>query len=403
MTFGTDPGTGTSRAQSSGTRSKPMLRAATAGNSASRSSVRVKMQRDDVVGDEVVAAHDLAQQPLGRAQDGLGLVLIDGGRAAEGEQTHAGASSRTAGRPGARIRKCLAFLILPTECLLSLIRPDHAHEPARRSLHAGLRPPSAQAGRPRRGARGAAPRARARARRARRTAASSSLACVEIGKTVLLLEYDLRARERGWASTDVREVSPQADFRKTIAELAFGLLQSISREERMRARARRALGVVKAFSLGAPGLTARIDVEAATGTADSGDPEGDLAALLVEVGEIARAGGTGALFLVDEMHNLRPEALGAVAMAFHRLSQRALPVVLVGAGLPPLPRLLFQAEPYAERALRLPRARQAERRRRARRARGPAALRDVAFERHHSAAIEDSGGYPSFLQQYGRV
>src|SRR3954447_13318594 len=44
MTIGSDPGTGTSRAHSSGTRSKPSLRAATAGNSASRSFVSVKMQ-----------------------------------------------------------------------------------------------------------------------------------------------------------------------------------------------------------------------------------------------------------------------------------------------------------------------------------------------------------------------
>ena len=225
-----------------------------------------------------------------------------------------------------------------------------------------------------------------------------------VGKTVLLLEYDLLAREQGWSSTDVREVSPQADFRTTFAELAFGLLRSMSRKERMRSRARRALGVVKAFSLGAPGLTARIDVEAATGTADSGDPEGDLAALLVEVGEVARAGGTGALFLVDEMHNLRPEALGAVAMAFHRLSQRALPVVLVGAGLPPLPRLLFQAKPYAERLFTYRElGRLSDGAAHAALA-GPAALRDVAFEQDAvRLAIEGSGGYPYFLQEYGRV
>src|SRR3954453_3777870 len=44
MTRGSEPGTGISQAQSSGTALKPMLRAATAGNSASRSSVSVKMQ-----------------------------------------------------------------------------------------------------------------------------------------------------------------------------------------------------------------------------------------------------------------------------------------------------------------------------------------------------------------------
>src|SRR3954453_23337245 len=44
MTRGSELGTGISRAQSSGTALKPTLRAATAGNSASRSSVSVKMQ-----------------------------------------------------------------------------------------------------------------------------------------------------------------------------------------------------------------------------------------------------------------------------------------------------------------------------------------------------------------------
>src|ERR1043166_5155748 len=44
MTRGSDPGTSTSRAHSSGTELNPILRAAPAGNSASRSFVSVKMQ-----------------------------------------------------------------------------------------------------------------------------------------------------------------------------------------------------------------------------------------------------------------------------------------------------------------------------------------------------------------------
>src|SRR5436305_14778204 len=44
ITRGIDPGTGTSRAHSRGTRLSPSRRAATAGNSASRSCVSVKMQ-----------------------------------------------------------------------------------------------------------------------------------------------------------------------------------------------------------------------------------------------------------------------------------------------------------------------------------------------------------------------
>jgi hypothetical protein len=36
-------------------------------------------------------------------------------------------------------------------------------------------------------------------------------------------------------------------------------------------------------------------------------------------------------------------------MSMKRVGQRGLPVALVGAGLPPLPRLLRAAKPYAER------------------------------------------------------
>ena len=98
-----------------------------------------------------------------------------------------------------------------------------------------------------------------------------------VGKTVLLLEFETLAREAGWVCNDVEEVG-SGDFRQTFAELAYQMLLSMSRRKRMQARATAALGVLKAFSLGLPGgITAKIDVEAASGTADTGDPERDLA------------------------------------------------------------------------------------------------------------------------------
>jgi hypothetical protein len=171
-----------------------------------------------------------------------------------------------------------------------------------------------------------------------------------VGKTVLLLEFDVIAREAGWASTDVQEVGTQLDFRNSFARMALRLLRSMSLKERMKDRAKRALSVVKAFSASAPGgVKLQIDVDAASGTADTGDIEEDLADLMVEIGEVARAGGVGALFLIDEMQNLDDASLGAISMAFHRLSQKGLPVALVGAGLPKLRLSLRSAKPYSAR------------------------------------------------------
>ena len=64
-----------------------------------------------------------------------------------------------------------------------------------------------------------------------------------VGKTVLLLEFETLAREAGWACNDVEEVG-SGDFRQTFAELAYQMLLSMSRRERMRARATAALGVL---------------------------------------------------------------------------------------------------------------------------------------------------------------
>lgn len=226
-----------------------------------------------------------------------------------------------------------------------------------------------------------------------------------VGKTVLLIEFDALAREAGWVSTDVHEVGSQADFRTTFSETAFHLLLTMSRRDRMKDRARKALGVLKAFSVGAPGgLSARIEVDIESGTADTGDPEGDLTALLAEIGEVAQTGSTGALFLLDEMQNLDSSALAAICMAFHRISQKNLPVALVGAGLPQLPRLLRQAKPYAERLFQYrdldrlpdPAARMA--------LITPAQRLGVTYEEDAvRRIISECGGYPYFIQEYGRV
>jgi hypothetical protein len=84
----------------------------------------------------------------------------------------------------------------------------------------------------------------------------------------------------------------------------------------MRKRALAALGVVKAFTAKGPGgVELQLKVEATTGTADTGDPEEDLADLLATIGEVAETGGTSALFVVDEMQNLDPSSLAAICKA----------------------------------------------------------------------------------------
>jgi hypothetical protein len=171
-----------------------------------------------------------------------------------------------------------------------------------------------------------------------------------VGKTVLLLELDIIASEAGWATTEVQEVGSVPDFRSTFAQMATRLLREMSRKHRIRDRVERAHGVVKAFSVVTPGgVQLKLDVEAVAGVADSGDPEQDLVELLREIGQTAASAGSGALFLIDEMHNLDASSLSEVCMAFQAVSRDALPVALAGAGLPDFQVRLMRANSYADR------------------------------------------------------
>ena len=225
-----------------------------------------------------------------------------------------------------------------------------------------------------------------------------------VGKTVLLMELDILASEAGWATTDVQEVGSSADFRATFAQMASRLPREMSRRHRMKERIERALGVVKAFSMLTPGgIQLKLDVEALTGVADSGDPEQDLVELLREIGETARAAGSGALFVVDEMHNLDAASLAAVCMAFQAISRDALPVAMVGAGLPDLQVRLMKAKPYADRLFEYRElGRLADASARAALVK-PATTLGVDFDEDAARAVVGlAAGYPYFLQEYGR-
>jgi len=224
-----------------------------------------------------------------------------------------------------------------------------------------------------------------------------------VGKTVLLMELDVLATEAGWATTDVQEVGSQPDFRVTFARMAARLLREMSRKHRMKDRVDRALGVVKAFSVAVPaGVQLKLDVQPATGVADSGDPEQDLSDLVREIGEVAQITGAGALFLVDEMHNLDASSLAAICIAFQAISRHALPVAMVGAGLPDLQVRLMSAKPYADRLFQYhelgrmsPAAARAA-------LIAPAATRGVSYEEPAARrVVEESAGYPYFIQEYG--
>ncbi len=227
-----------------------------------------------------------------------------------------------------------------------------------------------------------------------------------VGKTVLLGAFEEKARERHWATVDA-EITKNVDFGGRMANLVRRALLQIAPRARWKARAKKAAGVLKSFSLTVNSegtVSAGLDLDAIEGLADSGVIGEDLTDLLIALGEAAQDHGTGVVFLFDEIQFLRVAELEALIAALHKTVQRSLPITLVGAGLPQIPRLAGEAKSYAERLFKFPEIGQLPASDAAEAVVAPA--RELAVD-YTAAAVKAivayAEGYPYFLQEYGKI
>ncbi|HEX4986157.1 MAG TPA: ATP-binding protein [Burkholderiales bacterium] len=226
------------------------------------------------------------------------------------------------------------------------------------------------------------------------------------GKTVLLDRMRNDAEAAGLHT--LRIEAPEG--RSLPAILAPQLRQALlrlSRVERARDLGQRALralaGFAKALKIKYQDIEVGIDYDPEPGLADNGDLEHDLQALLEAAGEAAQSAGTALVLFIDELQYVEENQMAALITALHRIAQRQLPVMMVGAGLPQLPGRMGRAKSYAERLfdfppigpLDAPAARDA--------LVVPAAAQNVVFE---PAALDrivrETRGYPYFLQEWGK-
>lgn len=227
-----------------------------------------------------------------------------------------------------------------------------------------------------------------------------------VGKTVLLTRFQELAREGGWTTVEA-EITKNSDFGDRMANFARRALLQLAPRDRWKERAARAAAVLRSFQLTLQSdgsVTAGFDVEPAAGLADSGHLDEDLTDVFLALGEAAQEQGSGVVFLIDEVQFLDAPEFEALIAAMHKTVQRQLPITLVGAGLPQLPRLAGEAKSYAERLFKFPQIGRLS----AEQARialaEPAKRLGVEFEPDAlAAAVGFTEGYPYFLQEYGNT
>ena len=224
-----------------------------------------------------------------------------------------------------------------------------------------------------------------------------------VGKTVLLNKIEEMAESAGHLTSFI-----EAPEGKPLSELLIPKLNQVLRKlsvtEQAKAKVHQAFGALRsfasAFKLSYGDATLSVDPE--VGVADSGDLESDLPELFLRVGEAAKAAGKAWTLLIDEVQYLRPIDLAALIVALHKISQKELPVLFFGAGLPQVAALSGDAKSYAERLFHYP-------------AVGPllpddakTAIRQPVEDEGESiseGALDEvlfkTQGYPYFLQEWG--
>lgn len=232
-----------------------------------------------------------------------------------------------------------------------------------------------------------------------------------VGKTVLLNALRSQAIRRLWGTGKI-EARPDQSIRRPLSSALHMAIRELTPRHRDPDHIEKFLGVLKAFALRSSGENTKlrdrwhpgIDVPAASGRADTGDIEVDLVELLVDAAGVARDVGSGIAIFIDEMQDIPAPDVSALCAACHELSQQALPLVVVGAGLPHLPAVLSASKSYSERLFRYVRIDRLDRGAADFALVAPAEDEGVTYEPAALDALyEATDGYPYFVQAYGKV
>ncbi|MCL2613215.1 MAG: ATP-binding protein [Nocardioidaceae bacterium] len=230
-----------------------------------------------------------------------------------------------------------------------------------------------------------------------------------VGKTVLLNALRGAAVRKGWG-TGKLEARPDQSLRRPLASALHQAVRELGHPEPDETA--QVLGVVRAFVERDAGADAKlrdkwspgIDAPVVRGRGDSGDIEIDLVELLSDIGGLAADVGKGVGIFVDEMQDLGADDVSALCAACHELSQSGLPVIVVGAGLPHLPAVLSASKSYSERLFSYQRIDRLARDAADRALSAPAAEEDAEYDPAALDAMYDAtGGYPYFIQAYGKA
>lgn len=170
-----------------------------------------------------------------------------------------------------------------------------------------------------------------------------------VGKTVLINKLQKIAEDKDIFCRHI-EIEERNDFISQIATCSQAFLRKVSAKEKFKHLIQKPLDAIKAlvvsfdpndntFSLS---LQER-ELYKSTNLTQS------LTDVFTTIGETAYKAETPICFFIDEIQYMRPKELGSLIAALHRTNQLGYPVMIIGAGLPKIYKMLSEEKSYSER------------------------------------------------------
>jgi len=240
----------------------------------------------------------------------------------------------------------------------------------------------------------------ARAKGGRPAKSAIMLGLRGVGKTVLLNAFEAIAEEEG-CQTALLEIDPGTPLAQQLAPQLQHILHRLDRVKRAGNEVQKAFGALRAFASMFKATVGDVDFGFAV-TPATGDLSIDLTDLFVAIAEAAKKRDTAVILLIDEIQYLQKDDLSALIMAMHKIAQRQLPLLLFGGGLPQLAKLAGDAKSYAERLFDYPPIGPLDDAGAKLALSAPAEREGVKYAKDAlDYVVEQTGGYPFFLQVWG--
>ena len=224
-----------------------------------------------------------------------------------------------------------------------------------------------------------------------------------VGKTVLLNYIENLADEMDLPSEYMEIAERDRSFQYQMALHIYKLINRLSLLKNIESHIKKALSILKAFTIKYGCDDISIEVNPANGISDTGNLSNDMTELFLALGVIAQKQNKGVVLFIDEIQYIKDDEFEALMEAIHRTNQKNYPIVIFSAGLPKIAKIAGDVKSYAERLFDFIEIDSLNNEEAKLALIEPAKRFQINYtDEAINKIIEITQGYPYFLQEYGK-